>query len=112
WFPHSLPTARAVLQYNLAVAFAIRGELEKAGDTLKQVWLSKNVSCDIPVHVIMLALYIELQLGHADTSRSIIKQHAPQYRCSAAFSIASLTALLRLPGTQAGEQHKNSLSWW
>nr|CAD7410395.1 unnamed protein product [Timema cristinae] len=62
WFPHSLPTARAVLQYNLAVAFAIRGELEKAGDTLKQVWLSKNVSCDIPVHVIMLALYIELQL--------------------------------------------------
>nr|CAD7601268.1 unnamed protein product [Timema genevievae] len=80
WFPHSLPTARAVLQYNLAVAFAIRGELEKAGDTLKQVWLSKNVSCDIPVHVIMLALYIELQLGHADTSRSIIKQHAPQYR--------------------------------
>jgi hypothetical protein len=26
-----------VIQYNLAVAFAIRGELDKAGDTLKQV---------------------------------------------------------------------------
>nr|CAD7444350.1 unnamed protein product [Timema bartmani] len=72
WFPHSLPTARAVLQYNLAVAFAIRGELEKAGDTLKQVWLSKNVSCDIPVHVIMLALYIELQLVVLRVSHSLL----------------------------------------
>jgi hypothetical protein len=26
-----------VIQYNLAVAFAIRGELDKAGETLKQV---------------------------------------------------------------------------
>jgi hypothetical protein len=30
-------TAGAVIQYNLVVAFAIRGELDKAGDTLKQV---------------------------------------------------------------------------
>ncbi|XP_063221594.1 CCR4-NOT transcription complex subunit 10 isoform X2 [Bacillus rossius redtenbacheri] len=63
WFPSSVPTARATMQYNLSVAFAIRGELDKAGETLKQVWISKNQMCDIPVHVIMLALYIELQLG-------------------------------------------------
>ncbi|XP_069676719.1 CCR4-NOT transcription complex subunit 10-like isoform X2 [Periplaneta americana] len=80
WFPNSLPTARAVMQYNLAVAFAIRGELDKAGETLKQVWMSKSPGCDIPIHVIMLALYIELQLGHADISRTIVKQHSPQYR--------------------------------
>ena len=37
WFPNTLATAGAVIQYNLAVAFAIRGELDKARETLKQV---------------------------------------------------------------------------
>ncbi|XP_048509069.1 CCR4-NOT transcription complex subunit 10 isoform X2 [Athalia rosae] len=80
WYPNSLPTGKAVLQYNLAVAYAIRGELDKSGETLKQVWISKGPDCDIPIHVIMLALYIELQLGNADVSRSLIKQHCPQYQ--------------------------------
>lgn len=80
WYPNSLPTGKAVLQYNLAVAYAIRGELDKSGETLKQVWISKGPDCDVPIHVIMLALYIELQLGNADVSRSIIKQHCPQYQ--------------------------------
>lgn len=80
WYPTTVPTGVAVLRYNLAVAYAIRGELDKSGETLKQVWMSKGPDCDVPIHVIMLALYIELQLGHADISRSIIKQHCPQYR--------------------------------
>lgn len=80
WYPTTVPTGIAVLRYNLAVAYAIRGELDKSGETLRQVWMSKGSDCDIPIHVIMLALYIELQLGHADISRSIIKQHCPQYR--------------------------------
>ncbi|CAK9803883.1 CCR4-NOT transcription complex subunit 10 [Anthophora plagiata] len=80
WYPTTVPTGIAVLRYNLAVAYAIRGELDKSGETLKQVWLSKGPDCDVPIHVIMLALYIELQLGHADISKSIIKQHCPQYR--------------------------------
>ncbi|XP_003487077.1 CCR4-NOT transcription complex subunit 10 [Bombus vosnesenskii] len=80
WYPTTVPTGIAVLRYNLAVAYAIRGELDKSGETLKQVWMSKGPDCDVPIHVIMLALYIELQLGHADISRSIIKQHCPQYR--------------------------------
>ncbi|XP_076248278.1 CCR4-NOT transcription complex subunit 10 isoform X2 [Calliopsis andreniformis] len=80
WYPTTVPTGIAVFRYNLAVAYAIRGELDKSGETLKQVWMSKGPDCDIPIHVIMLALYIELQLGHADISRSIIKQHCPQYR--------------------------------
>lgn len=80
WHPTTVPTGTAVLRYNLAVAYAIRGELDKSGETLKQVWMSKGSDCDVPIHVIMLALYIELQLGHADISRSIIKQHCPQYR--------------------------------
>ncbi|XP_003396813.1 CCR4-NOT transcription complex subunit 10 [Bombus terrestris] len=80
WYPTTVPTGIAVLRYNLAVAYAIRGELDKSGEILKQVWMSKGPDCDVPIHVIMLALYIELQLGHADISRSIIKQHCPQYR--------------------------------
>ncbi|XP_076547685.1 CCR4-NOT transcription complex subunit 10 isoform X2 [Osmia lignaria lignaria] len=80
WYPTTVLTGIAVLRYNLAVAYAIRGELDKSGETLKQVWMSKGPDCDVPIHVIMLALYIELQLGHADISRSIIKQHCPQYR--------------------------------
>ncbi|XP_076671022.1 CCR4-NOT transcription complex subunit 10 [Andrena cerasifolii] len=80
WYPTTVPTGIAIFRYNLAVAYAIRGELDKSGETLKQVWMSKGLDCDVPIHVIMLALYIELQLGHADISRSIIKQHCPQYR--------------------------------
>lgn len=62
WYPHNLLTAKALMQYHLAVAFAIRGEFEKSGETLKHVWMLKG-NCDIPIQVIMLALYIELQLG-------------------------------------------------
>lgn len=80
WYPATVATGVAIFRYNLAVAYAIRGELDKSGETLKQVWLSKGIDCDVPIHVIMLALYIELQLGHADVSKSIIKQHCPQYR--------------------------------
>ncbi|XP_015190181.1 PREDICTED: CCR4-NOT transcription complex subunit 10 [Polistes dominula] len=80
WYPTTVATGVAIFRYNLAVAYAIRGELDKSGETLKQVWLSKGIDCDVPIHVIMLALYIELQLGHTDVSKSIIKQHCPQYR--------------------------------
>lgn len=62
WYPNNLLTAKAVMQYHLSVAFAIRGDFEKSGETLKQVWMLKG-NCDIPIQVIMLALYIELQLG-------------------------------------------------
>ncbi|GLH02442.1 CCR4-NOT transcription complex subunit 10 [Gryllus bimaculatus] len=62
WYPTSLHTAKSVMLYNLAVAFAIRGELDKAGETLKQVWANRNNVRDVPIHVIMLFLYIELQL--------------------------------------------------
>lgn len=80
WYPKTVSSGTAVVRYNLAVAYAIRGELDKSGETLKQIWMSKEPDCDIPIQVIMLALYIELQLGHADISKSIIKQHCPQYR--------------------------------
>lgn len=37
WYPTTVSTGIAVVRYNLAVAYAIRGELDKSGETLKQV---------------------------------------------------------------------------
>jgi len=36
WYPTTVSTGTAVVRYNLAVAYAIRGELDKSGETLKQ----------------------------------------------------------------------------
>lgn len=80
WCPNKLGTARAVLEYNLAVAFATRGELDKAGETLKRVFNARGPDCEVPTHVVMLALYLELQLGHSEVSRNIVRQHCPQYK--------------------------------
>lgn len=79
WKPDNSDSARAVFQYNLAVVLALKGDLQKAADLLKQVWLTKGPQCEIPVQMISLALYIELSLGHADVARNIIKQNCPQY---------------------------------
>jgi len=54
WFPNTLATAGAVIQYNLAVAFAIRGELDKAGDTLKQVCSADLFSTLLLKHQFMI----------------------------------------------------------
>lgn len=80
WLPTSLPSAQAVLQYNLATAHTIRGDLDQAADILKRVWLSKGTSSEIPVQVISLALYIELALGHSDVAHNIVMQNCANIR--------------------------------
>jgi CCR4-NOT transcription complex subunit 10 len=62
WFPHNLSTAHATMQYNIAVAKTIRGQLDEAIALLKQVWQMSS-KCKVPGHIIMLVLYIELKLG-------------------------------------------------
>ncbi|XP_033221852.1 CCR4-NOT transcription complex subunit 10 isoform X2 [Belonocnema kinseyi] len=79
WYPTNILTGKAVLLYNMAVAYAIRGQLDRSGEIVGQLWKSKGTDYDIPIHVIMLALYIELQLGRTDKWRSIIKRNYPQY---------------------------------
>lgn len=37
WKPDKQKSAKAVLYYNLAVALTLRGDLDKAGEILKQV---------------------------------------------------------------------------
>lgn len=80
WFPTSVSTAKVVSLYNLAVAYTLRGELSKATETLRQVSVAKGPDPEIPVQALMLAIYVQLQQGHADLAKSIIKQHLPQYK--------------------------------
>lgn len=80
WLPTELPSVKAVLQYNLATALVMRGDLDKAADILKHVWLSKGTSSEIPAQVVSLALYIELALGHPDTAHSIVMQNCANIR--------------------------------
>uniref|UniRef100_A0A2R5L5U8 CCR4-NOT transcription complex subunit 10 n=1 Tax=Ornithodoros turicata TaxID=34597 RepID=A0A2R5L5U8_9ACAR len=80
WFPTSVSTAKVVSLYNLAVAYTLRGELSKATETLRLVSVAKGPDPEIPVQALMLAIYVQLQQGHADLAKSIIKQHLPQYK--------------------------------
>lgn len=80
WFPSTAAVARMVMQYNLTVAYTVRGELDKASDTLKQLNNAKGSGTDIPIQAMMLAMYIQMQFGHADVAKSMIRQNFPQYR--------------------------------
>lgn len=73
---------KAVLCYNLAVAYTLRGEFSKASETLR---LLRNIQPQsnkqvLPIQFIVLAIYIQLAQGYVDSAKSIIKQHLTQYR--------------------------------
>lgn len=55
WKPDKQKSAKAVLYYNLAVALTLRGDLDKAGELLKQV-------CTFYVFSFHNKLYIKLKL--------------------------------------------------
>ncbi|KAK5647472.1 hypothetical protein RI129_002364 [Pyrocoelia pectoralis] len=80
WFPTNLISARAVIHYNIAVCKTLRGQLDQAATLLKQIWKGCGSNSQVPALIIMLVLYIELQLGHADVARSLIKQYSLQCR--------------------------------
>lgn len=80
WYPASPSMAKVVSLYNLAVAYTLRGSLGKATETLRLVSVPKGPDPEIPVQALMLAIYVQLQQGHADLAKNIIKQHLPQYK--------------------------------
>ncbi|XP_050027992.1 CCR4-NOT transcription complex subunit 10 [Dermacentor andersoni] len=80
WYPASPSMAKVVSLYNLAVAYTLRGGLGKATETLRLVSVPKGPDPEIPVQALMLAIYVQLQQGHADLAKNIIKQHLPQYK--------------------------------
>lgn len=73
WLNTTATTAMQVMRYNLSVAYALRGEWEKANNLLKEVWTESNGN--MPAQVIMLAMYINLQMGHVDIMKNIVKNN-------------------------------------
>ncbi|XP_076034064.1 CCR4-NOT transcription complex subunit 10 isoform X2 [Oratosquilla oratoria] len=73
WYPGKTSAALQVMRYNLSVAYTLRGELDKANNLLKEVWNER--SGNVPAQVIMLAMYIQLQMGHADVMKNMVKKH-------------------------------------
>jgi len=71
WFPE---TAKTVLLYNLAATLSLRGDNDRASEILRQ--LSSNVpkTAVMPIHALMLTLYLNLQLGTVDVAKSLIRQ--------------------------------------
>lgn len=67
WFPTNLSSAHAVMQYNLAVAKAIKGQLEDANQLLKNILQLLSPVCQVPAHIMMLVVYIELRLGESQS---------------------------------------------
>ncbi|ENN80040.1 CCR4-NOT transcription complex subunit 10 [Dendroctonus ponderosae] len=83
WFPNNMETVHAVMQYNIAVAKTIRGQLDQAGQLLKQIWQQHQAqACQVPVHIFMLFIYIELRLGHSEVARNLLRQFSMQPRVS------------------------------
>ena len=41
WYPSNTATGRVVLQFNLSVAYSLRGEFDKAADLLRQVGIPR-----------------------------------------------------------------------
>lgn len=77
WFPDTYSAAWTISQYNLAVILTIKGDLDKASDILKHIWVSRGPQEQVPIHVISLAIYIELVMGHTDIVKTIIHQNCP-----------------------------------
>lgn len=81
WFPPTPSMAKIVSLYNLAVAYTLRGGgLGKATETLRLLSVPKGPDPEIPAQALMLAIYVQIQQGHADLGKNIIKQHLPQYK--------------------------------
>lgn len=73
WIPRDLPKAKAVMQHNLAVAHATRGEYDKANNYLTEG--SKNNGTPLPAQMYYLKLYLDLMEGRRQMAQLIIKDH-------------------------------------
>jgi len=73
WFPSS---CKVILTYNQALSQTLKGDYDKANEFLKLIGSGDTV----PIHVIMLAIYIQLQQGYIDGAKALIRQHLPHLR--------------------------------
>nr|XP_014284178.1 CCR4-NOT transcription complex subunit 10-like isoform X2 [Halyomorpha halys] len=78
WFSNINTTSHYVLNYNLIVSLTLNGQFHEASELLRTFLRLKVSINEVPIHIVALALYIELATGHVDAARSIIKQQCPQ----------------------------------
>jgi len=74
WYPNNVESAKTAVQYNLAVGFALRDELEKASSVASQLYKDGS---DVPVQVLLLVLYLSLRQGQVDKARRIVRERCP-----------------------------------
>jgi hypothetical protein len=73
----STSAARIVFQFNLIVAFALRGELDKAETLLEKLW-SEDRDQDrfgIGLQMLTLRMYIQLAKGNVERCREMAIKH-------------------------------------
>ncbi|KAJ8302570.1 hypothetical protein KUTeg_018966 [Tegillarca granosa] len=73
WSPRDLTRAKAIMQYNLATAHAIRGEYDKAMSNLGES--SNFIGTPLPAQMYFLKLYLDLIEGRRKMAQIVIKDH-------------------------------------
>uniref|UniRef100_A0A8W8KAD1 CCR4-NOT transcription complex subunit 10 n=1 Tax=Magallana gigas TaxID=29159 RepID=A0A8W8KAD1_MAGGI len=73
WSPKDLTRAKAIAQYDLATAHAIRGEYDKAGQNLGES--SSRIGTPLPAQMYFLKLYLDLIEGRRNMAQVVIKDH-------------------------------------
>ncbi|KAH9489763.1 CCR4-NOT transcription complex subunit 10 [Bulinus truncatus] len=73
WSPDNVPVAKGLMLYNLAVAYAMRTDYDKALKALTEA--SEKVGSPIPVQMFYLKLYLDLKQGNKKAAISVINEH-------------------------------------
>uniref|UniRef100_A0A2C9L9D5 CCR4-NOT transcription complex subunit 10 n=1 Tax=Biomphalaria glabrata TaxID=6526 RepID=A0A2C9L9D5_BIOGL len=73
WSPDSVTVAKGLMQYNLAVAYAMRTDYDKSLRALTES--SEKVGSPIPVQMFYLKLYLDLKQGNKKAAINVINEH-------------------------------------
>lgn len=76
----SVADSRSVLQYNLAVSFALREEWDKASSLAGSLY---ERSREVSMHVLLLNLYLALRQGRTERARQLMRERCPLIRLEA-----------------------------
>ena len=72
--------SRALLQYNLAVSFALREEWDKAASLAGQLYEHSTRQGGSNMHVLLLNLYLALRQGRTERARQLVRERCPIIR--------------------------------
>ncbi|XP_071957629.1 CCR4-NOT transcription complex subunit 10-like [Antedon mediterranea] len=82
-YPETLQTAKATMAFNLATAFCMRGEMNKAKRCIMQA-CSLIPQSEVPPQALLLGIIIELQCGSTQLALQMVKkqQLIPYYKAT------------------------------